>query len=396
MSEAAKTISGFKGLNNVGDPLFLGMKWLTTADNVDVTEDGAVIRREGFVKVLTGVLSGAFSTYDFTRMYIVDSGALKRVYPDLSAVTLKTGLSSNSMHWAEVNDHVYYSNGPDKGVIGPGDQVDQWSWPTPGTPDLAAVNGRLPAGTYQVACTFILPNGRETGAGDSNQISVDADSSLQITNIPQVADLVTNVYIAPADSAVFQLAFSTSRTAETWNAAPESLGVELLNQFLDSPPVNAVIPAFWKGRAYLMEYIAAQDVTVLWCSQPLGFHLFDLNANFKVIPGQGVLLAPTPDALIIGTTSHIYSLDANDQLTTHADYGCVPGYGWSADVDNDMNIVFWTRRGICSALPFINLTLSQISVAPGVAAAAAIVRKNGRKRFLVALQSGGTAPNKRN
>jgi hypothetical protein len=391
-----KKVSGFKGLNNVGDPVFLGLKWLTQADNVNLTEDGAVIRRDGYAKVFSGAMTGAFSTYDFKRMYIVDGGDLKRIHTDLSTAVLATGLTAAPMCWAEVNDYVYFSNGASKGVIAPDDAVMPWAWPQPATPDLNAVTGRLPAGTYQVCCTYLLPNGAETGAGDANQITVGEGASLQITNIPQVAGLQTQVYIAPADSAVFQLAFATTRTAESWNASPETLGVDLVNQFYDPAPEQAVIPAYWKGRMYLMQYLPAQDMTVIWYSLPLGFHLFNLNEDFMSIPGKGVLLAPTPDGLVIGTTTHIYSVDVDGKMTTHADYGCVPGHGWAVDVDDENNIVFWTQRGICTALPFENQTMRQISVAPGAFAAAAIVREDGRKRFVVALQHSGAAFNRRN
>ena len=41
-------IKEFRGLNNVTDPLRLGLGWLATADNIDVTDTGSIIRRKGY------------------------------------------------------------------------------------------------------------------------------------------------------------------------------------------------------------------------------------------------------------------------------------------------------------------------------------------------------------
>ena len=67
----------FRGLNNVTDPLRLGLSWLAQADNVDITATGALRKRAGYTKPFSGVLSGAYATLDFKRLYVVDSGVLK-------------------------------------------------------------------------------------------------------------------------------------------------------------------------------------------------------------------------------------------------------------------------------------------------------------------------------
>lgn len=392
MAADTKNVGKFKGLNNVSDPLRLGMGWLSQADNVDITDSGAIRRRDGYSLALACAPSGAFSTFDFKRMYVVDAGDLKRVNEDMTTTTLRSEIGPAPMYWAEVNEQVYFSNGVDKGIILPSDEVIDWGWPDCGTPDLNAITGNLPAGIYQVACTFLTPDGRETGAGDAAMIDLTDGQAISISNIPQTAGFGTLVYIASADSAVFQLAFQTSLTAMTWNSGPDALGVELMTQFLDPPPTAAVIPAFWQGKMYLMEYLPAQDMTVVWISEPLGYHLFGLNDSFLPIPGQGVMLAATPDGLIIGSLSKIYSWDG-DTLKTLADYGAVPG--WGVAVDEDKSILFWTNRGICAALPFSNLTLNSISVSSGLRAGAAIVRSNGAKKYVVALQRGGENFNER-
>lgn len=399
---SAKTIpvSAFKGLNNIADPLTLGASWLTVAENVDITEAGSVLRRDGYSKVLDAAPSGAYVTADYARTYLSNGNLLLRLYDDMST-RIVAGLTSTApLYFTEVNGDVFYSNGIDKGIIRPDDALLAWDWPTPDTPDLAAVTGNLPQGQYQVLCTFFLPDGRETGSGVAAALTVDEGSALQITNIPQLPGLTTALYIAPANSEVFQFAFTTTRTAETWNASPDALGSELTTLLLNPPPETATVPMMWQGRAYLMEYLPNLDATVVWMSEPLGFHLFNLDETFLQVPGRGTLLAPTEGGLIIATERTIHLWDG-DKLDRLADYGCVSPCGWAIDDDHktgtDSGAVtyLWTTRGVCRAFPFANLTSSNFSVSSGASAGAAIVKKNGHKRFVVALEQGGAAFNKR-
>lgn len=392
-------VKRFKGLNNIEDPMRLGLQWLTIAKNVLVTATGGVMRRFGYTKKYNGTnLAGAYSTRDFKRCYVVDNGALLRVYPDMTTAVLRTGLSSNPTYWTEVNGLVYFANGVDRGIITPSDTVQMWDWPVPGVPTVQAVTGKLDPGQYQVICTYVLPDGRETGAGSSVQINLTDGQALQITNIPHVDGFKTRVYIAPANATVYQLAFEgdSLNTAFGWNNGPEWLGIELVTNFMDPPPVRGTMPVFWKGKMHLVEHFPAHDQSVIWPSEPLGFHLFDLNDSFIPVPGQVLMLAPQKEALIIGTERAIYAY-ADDTLTQLADYGVVKGRHWAIEqhtIDTD-KIVFWSQRGACRAMPFENLTEGQISVNCGLTAGGTIVHKDGQMHYIVALQKGGDAFNPR-
>jgi hypothetical protein len=385
----------FKGLNNVSDPLRLKFGWLQTADNLNITDTGALERRDGYSKEFDGAISGAYTTADYKRFYIVDGGTLKAVNKDMTMTELKTGLSSQPVHWTEINEQVFYTNGLDSGIITKGGAVLDWSWAIPEPTTLVAITGALPAGTYQVACTYVLPDGRETGSADAATIYLDGAHALQINDIPHVAGYLTQVYIAPADSTVFQLAYADfAGGSATWNGSVDQLGVDLVTHTFDPIPLGCTHIAAWRGQMYAAQYFTDSDQTALWISEPLGFHLFNLNASFIVVPGRVALLAPHADGLVIGTESRIYVYDG-EGIKEVADYGVVPGYGWAADEDDSKQILFWTQRGVCTALPFSNITSGHISVDCGLSAGAAIIRKNGAKRFVVALRRGGDNFNQR-
>lgn len=381
-----ETVKSFSGLNNISDPLRLGLGWLTQADNVDITDTGALVKRNGYSRAKTGAFTGAFATFDAQRLYLVEGTTLKTY----DGTTLKAGLSPVPMYWAEVNDQVYYNNGIDRGVIRPDNSVLDWGWTAPAAPAIAAVTGNLPAGNYQVRCTFTLPDGRETGTGEAGEIVLAEGQALQISGIEVRAGHITNVYIAPANSEVYQRAFSSvGATAFVWNSSPDELGVDLLNAFFDPLPSGADVIQAWKGRMYAAQYLPSEDQTVVWFSESLGYHLWNLNSNFFMVPGRILMLAPHDEALLIGTDQRVYAY-SGEKLEQLAPYGVAPGQHWSLDGER---LLFWSNRGLCAALPFSNLTETQVSVAPGVSAGGTIVRSHGQKRYVVALKQGGFAFN---
>ena len=134
----------------------------------------------------------------------------------------------------------------------------------------------------------------------------------------------------------------------------------------------------------------AQDQSAILLSDPLAPHLIDMVKGYFLVPGEVLMLAPPDEALIVGTRSQLFAYDG-ENLVVLAEYGTVPGHNWAFD---DKQVLLWTTRGACRAMPFANLTQDRISVAPGVRAGAAVIENGGEKRFVVALSAGGTAFNK--
>ena len=217
--------------------------------------------------------------------------------------------------------------------------------------------------------------------GDGTAVDVDlagvpveflADGQgLQISSIPSSAGCATSVYIAPANSAVFQLAKDGAADAMAWDLSPDDLGMDLGTLGCDPLPAGCDVVQAWRGRMYAALPMPGQ--TAIFYSKPLGFHLFDTEADAIMVPGRVLMLAPHDLGLVIGTAKAIHAYDG-ERLPQIAPYGVVPGWHWSAD---DTRILFWTQRGACQALPFANLTEKQISVAPCLSAGGAVVSAGG-------------------
>ena len=361
----------------MSDPMRLDMSWLVQADNVNITDTGALTKREGYALSRAGAFKSAYNTLDFSRLYLATDSGIQ----DFTGAVLAPITEDSAIHWAEVNEQVFYNNGVDSGIILPDNSVIPWRWKAPNTPTVSVMDGSLPAGTYQVCCTGVLPDGRETGATQAVTIQLQDKQGVLITGLTPGC----NAYATPANSDVFQLLGNLRDTALAFSTGPDDLGRDLLNIFLDPMPIGTSSIQFWKGRAYAAEFLAGANQTVIWFSEALGFHLWNLNSNFIIVPGRVHMLAPHDTALVIGTDAKVYAYDGQ-KLDTLADYGVVAGQHWAADGER---ILFWSLRGLCAFAPFSNLTERQVSVAPGVRAGGCIVRAGGQKRYLSVLQQGG-------
>lgn len=393
-------LSQFLGLNNTADPLIgttgadgkpRTWHWQSKAENVNFTDAGRCTRRDGYAPFVEGSgITASFSTFDFERLYIVAGETLMRVNQDGTTVPLRGGLSG-AARWAEINDAVYLSCGNQKLEVRKDDEVMEWGVPTPQGGQVEVVSGELPPGQYQACFTFIDEAGREGGASASIAVTLDAEGGLSVSSIPHIAGHYTLLYIAER-SPIFRLAAVLPVVTDAYVHSAGVLGRELVTQFLDPPPANALDIAAFRGQLYAAEYIPEADVTAVWASEPMGFHLFSLNSSFLQVPGQVTQMAGADDVLLIVTRTRTYLYDG-EGLRQVAEYGGPPGQ--HVDMDTQRRLCFWTDRGLCRAPPFENLTESRVSVAPGNAASGGIIQQHGYSRYVVALQIGGSPFNKR-
>lgn len=397
---ATNQLKRFRGLNNVVDPMrgtaagtdaHESWEWQTIADNLDGTDTEGLQRREGYTQfVAASGITGSFSTFDYSRLYIIDVGTLKVVNHDGTTRALQTSLSGVPF-WTEVNDVVYLSCGADKLEIHADHSVRKWGVPTPEQPVAAAVSGSLFPGVVQVALTYIDDFGREGGACPSVEVTVGKNGGVAVSSVPQRAGYSVNIYCTEPDGAVFYLYDSlSSQTAYTITHPP--IGPELTTQFLDVLPIAVKHVARLGANLYGAEYVQEIDQTVVWASESLGYHLFNLNSGYFIVPGEVTQLYGFSGGLLVATQDRVF-LYNDDKLQQLTEYGAVPGQ--HADVGADGRLYFWTKRGLCRAMPFENLTEQRVSVAPGVYAGGGIIERGGFKKYVTVIQQGGNAFNKR-
>jgi len=394
---AAKT---FLGLNNVTDKLRLkNIGWLTQADNVIVTPAQALTRAKGHTRSTTNTaLYGAYATKDMKRLYVVDDGELRSYSTDLSFRVLRTGLSPWPYSFDEVNGVVYYSNGVDLGAISAASEAIPWGISAPSTPYVAQGTGSLYRGVYSVVITYVDANGLESANSSVTEVYCATGASIVLSEITQVAEYTVNVYVTQPDGTIFFLAAENVGEAYAITNV-RALGRELPYWNTNTP--RGGLPCFFQGRMHTAEWFPELDMTVIWRSLPLQYHHFDPGAEAISVPGQARFLEVTgvgssgtgyeKGTMIIGTDRQVWGW-TGENLVELAAYGVVPG--WHASLHKD-NLYFWTLRGLCRAMPFMNLTEGTVSVPPGLRAGGTVVEKDGMRRYVVALIKGGEAYNRR-
>lgn len=397
-----RPLAKFLGINNRLDSMVgsltkdgkpLTWEWQTQADNVNLTDSGRYVRRDGYRPFIAAAgTSAAFSTFDFKRLFIVSNSTLLQCNQDGTTEELAYGLAEHAW-WAEVNGHVFLSCGLQLEIL-PDGTVREWGVPVPTEALVSDGDGRLAPGTYQVCFTHTDAFGREGGASIAQTVEVRA-GGITLTAIPTQPGHFTNIYLA-ARGTVFNLAavIPSGVTAFTLTTSPA--GRELTGAFLGEPPPGIRQICHFQGRIYGAEYLPDADMTAIWFSQPLGFHLFGADDSYLAVPGEvvqmGAAAGEAPNALVVCTRKEIFTYDGEGLLKVAA-YGAVPGQHMSPRADG--KLYFWTQRGLCRAMPFENMTEDILSVPPGAKAGGAVIHQHGYVRYVATLQGGGAAFNKR-
>lgn len=390
MDTDKKIIKLFKGLNNVSETYRLSPEWFIQADNVDISKTFGVERCDGFVRRTTNSnVTGAYATEDQKRLYLVTNGEIRRMNADMTYVVVKTGLSTTlPVSFDEVNGVVYYTNGVDFGCLEP-TGWRPWGISSPSSAPAVSFSsgGSLPSGTYGVYVTHVDDRGMES-SNNREEVVLTGSGQLSITDIPQKAGYTTNVYVTQANGTIHFLLKEVAGTSVSYTNQ-DVLGRELPFVNLDTPRGDTV--AVCNGKIWVSEPFPQYDYTVVWSSLPLQYHHFDYSTWGLVVPGIGRMLEVTGDTLVVGTDRQIFAYD-EEKLVELADYGVVDGFHGAMIGDS---LFFWSLRGLCSVMPFKNLTESKLSVAPGSSASAAVLEKDGMRRYVVALQQNGQPYNRR-
>lgn len=383
-------ILALKGMVNTVDPVRTELGDLESGLNIDLDDTGSAIVREGQTAFGSfGAISSAFATRDMQHLYVVDAGDLKSVRPDGTSVTLKSGLPSGEIWWTEAGNYVIYS-GAAQGMI-LGDQWRSWGIDTPTPPKLTAQPGSLPAGRYLVSVVLVDSYGRQGGADHSSLIEFETPSAIQMeATVP--AGHTADFYISSTDGEELYFCGNSADGLFLYDGDITHLTYPLsMEQDVAYPPPSGEQVAYFAGRTYLAQAHPTADVTHIFYSQPLASHLFDYTADFITVPGEVRLLCATSSGLVIGTDREIYVFDG-EALVKMAEYGVVEGHASSPLEDG--NILFWTERGLCRALPFENLTEARFSFVPGDRAVVQFMQHNGYSKALVVVRNGGEAFNK--
>lgn len=366
------TYHQFSGVRNDVSAERFGNGDLVAADNCDLDTTGKLSRRGGYALQRAGASHSLFS--HGALCVFVSGTSLLQLHADYSVSTLRSGLTADARmaYTHTVNDRIYYSNGYQTGVID--NEVSRsWGLTPPDYQPLASVGaGRLFAGRYQYALTFLRSDGQESGTGVAEVIDVPADSAIDFTAIPVSSDpdvTQKSIFVSAANGDVLYraLTLANSVTTASYNDDGLNLNSPLDTQFLDVPPAGHLL-TYYRGHIY------SAVGNLLLHSEAFGYELFDWR-KYLPFDSRIRLLAPVEDGFYLATeTSTLYlagSTPDDIRVIKKADYGAIEGTLAYAPgnlvqgVTDPAPVALWTApTGICRGLNggvFTNLTESRYS-----------------------------------
>lgn len=358
---------------------------LRSATNVDLTNDGKVRLRPGFIQALDygschsiwGDNKAGFFAAGPELYFLDDSGG--GLVPSLIRSDLAPG---QPMSYCEAGGTYYYTGSGHLGMVRDGVRVDF----TPRlnvTPVLSATQGSLSAGRYQFCFTQVGAGG-ESAATAPQVIDLPAGGGIRISSIPPAAPGTTlRAYMTAADGEVLgrvQLQV-TAGVAEV--VTPPELGARCQTLLLEPMPAGSIV------RHSLGRLLVAVG-NLLCYSEPFADGLFRPSKNYIPFGAPVTVVEPCGFGVFV-VADKTYWLDgdlAQARLVTQLSYGAVPHSG--GVVPTDSNTVFWiSTRGLVFGTADGNVRNAQekqLALAGGAAGATLYREQEGLTHVLTAVR----------
>lgn len=336
---------------------------LREADNVDVSAEGKVRRRDGYTLVGSGGHSAWSDDYMPFGLQVAGD-ALTAVFEDGSEEALVAGMAPGlPVSYTRINDTVCWCNGVQAGQVTQGLEARPWACPNPpALPAIAAgADGALDSGQYQLTLTFLDVWGRESGAPRARPLAVPANGSITLGAIPQPpAGGRVRIYMTGGHDSILRAAATLGAgvTELVLSQPPQGRRCDTLG-LVPLPPGQLV--AYGNGRQFV-----ARGKEVLY-SPVMRYGLFDPRAARVSFAQRVDLIAFVGDGtdgagLFVSDGKRTFFLAGGDPAawSQRIAYPCgavpgeialVPGDVWGLDTKQPLPV--WQARDgrLCVGLP---------------------------------------------
>lgn len=247
-------------------------RWVKDAVNVDIRNDGSVVRRRA--SALTQAIVGAHSLFD---NLLVRSGVLYSVVKSPYSETFEAELATDArMSYARTADTVFMSNGVDRFAYS-GGAVRPWGMPTPAAPILSVVGGGLLAGEYAVSISFHNEDTFEE-SGVSTATVINTTGGIRVS-VPVFPDGATHliVYVSGLSGGVPMLSATVPIGDSSVDITMPATGREASRLIEDVLPAGTRVFEF-NGR------LCSVVGDTLYYSQPYRYGYYQPAKNFIRFP----------------------------------------------------------------------------------------------------------------
>ena len=382
------------GIDNIQPDYAVEPGALRDAVNVDIFDSGKIRRRRG--NVLRSALVGSHSLWSHPRLnkaYYVAGTTLYELSHTLTSAAVVTGLMAGAaVAYLYVNGEVFWSNGITGGRILSGVN-SPWGIETPSSePNLTATTGGLPAGTYQVVTTFRNLAGEESGAQNSQSITLAATGGISLTNMPVASSgAVThrNIYMTLQNSDVLYriLTLPVSTTSTTIGTLPTPSSVLKTQDYAPMPP--GTILAYRNGQIFVA------SGNYIYYSEPMRYGLYNPIQNFYIYPEPVTVMLAVPEGLHVCADRSYFMENpgTNDVVQRETlPYGGIRGTG--IYFPNGTDVAWFSPRGQVRATGGQVTPVTEKRHAPGMMSSghAFIREQEGLKQVITVVQQNATNP----
>lgn len=264
---------------------------LRVAENVDLAK-GKPQRRAGYALALSGTRTHSLwrrGAWPFA-LY-VDNGVLRGYRGGADSFEIQSGLAPERvLDYALAGSRVFWTNGVARGVVTPDGDAASWGCQSPaGQPMLAASDvGALHAGTYQVAMTYRLASGEESGTPVAAAVDVAEGGGIALTSIPQPTDSAVasvRVYVSATNGQALYAAQDLPVGTTTALVGQGRRGKTLDTMLLAAMPAGRFV-AHHAGRLFVLD-----DSGRLTWSEALRYGLTRPATNYMQFGAGRMLVA---------------------------------------------------------------------------------------------------------
>lgn len=382
----------FKGIRNVVPAEQIAADELAAAVNVDVNDNGRIIRRVGQTSFNAGAADSLYahgSVAVFRR-----SNALYRLLPSGGSALLVSGVNQ-PVAYCGVGGRIYWSDGLVSGVIVSG-EPESWGIRPPLTQaaHAALASGNLPLGRYMYAVTF-LRDGEESGTGAAAE-TAEIAGGLSFSALPVPTDATHKaLYLTrPNGRELYRaMVLPAATTTATYLGDTTALGQRLETQWKQNPPPSACI-AEHNGSLLLGvgNHVLFTDAYRHDLVDPVRkSYRFDACVR---------LIAPVQGGVYVGTDNAVEFLAGDDIASVTRDvkatYGAVPGTLNYVDGSflgtvqlSGRTALFATQEGVCAGGQggaFVNLSFDRYTYPVAGSGAGIVYMQDGRDRLIAAMR----------
>jgi len=351
MSDYPKLGGWVQGMNTLLHKQELPADTLRSAVNIDITDKGMIKRRRGSVKKVSGVIPRGTLWSGAGRTLFVESGHLRELHRmpdgDFVSTLVRESVGNEPMAYLALNGQILWTNGVFTGRLDAKGGDHPWGVKGPDRqPNIATgTSGNLYQGTYQIAVTFVGPDGEESGTPLAREVvAAENGSSIVLNNIPQpygATDKI-RVYCSHVNGEGLYWVGDIYQGVPLFEIDDVSnfATVLLQTQFGVSPPAGTALEAH-NGRVFIV-----RD-NIVWITEPMRYGLVKPLKDFFQFPSAVTIIKAVSDGIYIvaDKTYWISGIDTPQlEQTEVLPYGGV--YGTGIDIPQFDAVAWFSHKGL--------------------------------------------------